>query len=92
MVFPVRPAVIAALHSAWWPALRRFMLTPVLRAVDNDEPMDFLTEIRNVVVVFLNIITQSVTEDMLISIVDNAYKKVYKLVIFFTISPTNDEK
>ncbi|XP_026320727.1 adenylate cyclase type 10-like [Hyposmocoma kahamanoa] len=78
--YSLRPAVIAALaHSTWWPELRRFMVTPVLRAVDNDEPMDFLTEIRNVVVVFLNIKTQTVTEDVLISIVDNAYKTVYNI-------------
>ncbi|KAL0869690.1 hypothetical protein ABMA27_005935 [Loxostege sticticalis] len=72
----VRPAVVSALRSSWWPALRRFMVTPVLRAVDNDEPMDFLTEIRRVVVVFLNIITKTVTEDVLIELVDAAYKKV----------------
>lgn len=82
-VFPVRPAVIAALRSTWWPELRRFMVTPVLRAVDNDEPMDFLTEIRNVVVVFLNIKTQTVTEHVLISIVDSVFKTVCKLVMFY---------
>jgi adenylate cyclase 10 len=52
------------------------MMAPVLRAVDNDEPMDFLTEVRRVVVVFLNIITKSVTENVLIGVVDTAYKSV----------------
>ncbi|CAH0401382.1 unnamed protein product [Chilo suppressalis] len=55
------------------------MVSPVLRAVDNDEPMDFLTEVRRVVVVFLNIVTKSVTEDVLIDIVDSAYKCVCRL-------------
>ncbi|XP_053615027.1 adenylate cyclase type 10-like [Plodia interpunctella] len=77
--FSLRPAIVSALRSSWWPALRRFMVTPVLRAVDNDEPMDFLTEVRRVVVVFLNIITRTVTEDVLINIVDNVYKFVCSL-------------
>ncbi|CAK1552980.1 unnamed protein product [Leptosia nina] len=64
------------MHNSWWSALRRFMVPPILRAVDNDEPMDFLTEIRHVVVVFLNIITRTVTENVLIEVVDNAYKIV----------------
>ncbi|XP_060805393.1 adenylate cyclase type 10 isoform X1 [Amyelois transitella] len=55
------------------------MVTPVLRAVDNDEPMDFLTEVRRVVVVVINIITRTVTEDVLIGKVDTAYKLVCSL-------------
>ncbi|CAG4947636.1 unnamed protein product [Colias eurytheme] len=74
--FSLRPALITAMRSDWWSALRRYMVPPIIRAVDNDEPMDFLTEIRHVVVVFLNIITRTVTEDMLIEVVDNAYKIV----------------
>ncbi|KAI5642895.1 adenylate cyclase type 10 isoform X2 [Phthorimaea operculella] len=74
--YSLRPAVISALRGSWWPALRRFMLNPVLRAVDNEEPMDFLTEVRHVVVVFLNIITKAVSEDVLVDIVDGAYNQV----------------
>ncbi|KAJ0174028.1 hypothetical protein K1T71_010174 [Dendrolimus kikuchii] len=72
----VRPAVIAAIRSTWWPGLRRFMVTPVLRAVDNDEPMDFLTEVRRVVVVFLNIITATVSTKETIETVNIAYQRV----------------
>ncbi|CAG9563860.1 unnamed protein product [Danaus chrysippus] len=71
-----RPAVVAAMRGSWWPALRQFMVPPILRAVDNDEPMDFLTEIRHVVVVCINIITRTVTETVLIEVVDTAYKCV----------------
>lgn len=77
----VRPAVIAAVRSSWWPGLRRYMTTPVIRAVDNDEPMDFLTEVRRVVVVFLNIITKTVTPDVLIDVVDTAYKYISRWVL-----------
>ncbi|CAB3231781.1 unnamed protein product [Arctia plantaginis] len=74
--FSLRPALLAALRSDWWPSLRRFMPTPVLLAVDNDEPMDFLTEVRHVVVVFLNIITRTGTTDVLLKVVDDTYKYV----------------
>lgn len=67
---------MAAVQTSWHPGLRRFMAKPVLRAVDNEEPMDFLTEIRRVVVVFLNIITRTVTDDALIELVDAVYKLV----------------
>lgn len=56
------------------------MPTPLLRAVDNDEPLEFLTEVRRVVVVFLNIVTKAVTENVLIGIVDTAYKRVSRCV------------
>ncbi|OWR40760.1 RNA recognition motif protein [Danaus plexippus plexippus] len=74
-----RPAVVAAMRGTWWPALRQFMVPPILRAVDNDEPMDFLTEVRHVVVVCINIITRTVTETVLIEVVDTAYKCVYSV-------------
>ncbi|XP_022816749.1 adenylate cyclase type 10-like [Spodoptera litura] len=77
--FSLRPAVIAAVRTSWYPDLRRFMALPVLRAVENDEPMDFLTEIRRVIVVFLNIITRTVTPDVLIELVDTVYKRVSSL-------------
>ncbi|XP_045537580.1 adenylate cyclase type 10-like [Papilio machaon] len=74
--FSLRPAVVAAIRGSWGTALRRFMLRPILRAVDNDEPMNFLAEVRHVLIVFINIITKTVTADILISVVDAAYRKV----------------
>ncbi|XP_013163022.1 PREDICTED: adenylate cyclase type 10-like isoform X2 [Papilio xuthus] len=74
--FSLRPAVVAAIRGSWGTALRRFMLRPILRAVDNDEPMNFLAEVRHVLIVFINIITKTVTADILISVVDAAYRRV----------------
>lgn len=79
-VVAVRPAVVAAIKGSWGTALRRFMLRPILRAVDNDEPMNFLAEVRHVLIVFINIITKTVTDDILISVVDAAYRRVCGLV------------
>ncbi|XP_063366870.1 adenylate cyclase type 10-like [Cydia amplana] len=77
MAFSVRPVIVSALRSLWWPTLRKFMVQPVIWAVENDEPMEFLTEIRRVVVIFLNIVTKTVTDETLVEIVDTAYKCVY---------------
>ncbi|XP_047997302.1 adenylate cyclase type 10-like [Leguminivora glycinivorella] len=75
--FTLRPVIITALRSRWWPTLRKFMVQPVIWAVENDEPMEFLTEIRRVVVVFLNIVTKTVTDETLVEMVDTAFKCVY---------------
>ncbi|XP_063626416.1 adenylate cyclase type 10-like [Cydia splendana] len=75
--FALRPVIVSALRSLWWPTLRKFMVQPVIWAVENDEPMEFLTEIRRVVVIFLNIVTKTVTAEKLVEIVDTAYKCVY---------------
>ncbi|XP_058818168.1 adenylate cyclase type 10-like isoform X3 [Topomyia yanbarensis] len=37
-------------------SLRRFLIKPILYAIDNEEPMEFLTEMRQIVTVFLNIV------------------------------------
>ncbi|XP_058447696.1 adenylate cyclase type 10-like [Malaya genurostris] len=37
-------------------SLRRFLIKPILLAIDNEEPMEFLTEMRQIVTVFLNIV------------------------------------
>ncbi|KAJ8717345.1 hypothetical protein PYW08_005744 [Mythimna loreyi] len=79
--FSLRPALVDAVRNPWISGLRRFMATPVLRAVDNEEPMEFLTEVRRVVVVFLNIITRTVTDDALIELVDAVYKLVSSVTL-----------
>lgn len=37
-------------------SLRRFMIKPILFAIDAQEPLEFLTEMRQIVTVFLNIV------------------------------------
>lgn len=54
--------------------LKRFMIPPLMRAIEIDEPMEFLTEMRNVVIVFLNIVVKPLTEVGLIRMVDHSYK------------------
>ena len=37
-------------------SLQKFLIKPVLNAVENNEPLELLTEMRQIVTVFLNIV------------------------------------
>lgn len=52
------------------------MLRPVIRSVEMDEPLEYLTEMRQVVILFINIITTVMDNEELISLVRAAYKLV----------------
>ena len=54
------------------------MLRPVIRSVEMDEPLEYLTEMRQVVVLFINVVTRTVGKRTLISFVNSAYKLVCK--------------
>lgn len=56
--------------------LRSYMLSPVVRSVELDEPLEHLTEMRQVVIVFVNVITTDVGKRRLILLVNEAYKLV----------------
>ena len=52
------------------------MLPPVVRSVDLNEPIEYLTEMRQVVIVFVNAITKNVGKKKLIQLINVAYKMV----------------
>lgn len=58
--------------------LRSYLLRPVIRAVEIGEPLHYLTEMRQVVIVFVNVITSEVEKKKLILLVDKAYQHVCK--------------
>ncbi|XP_018341276.1 PREDICTED: adenylate cyclase type 10-like, partial [Trachymyrmex septentrionalis] len=76
----VRPKVIKAAKEGLKDLLRSYMLRPVIRSVEMDEPLEYLTEMRQVVILFTNIITTVVNNEELISLVDTAYKLVCGVV------------
>lgn len=71
----VRPKVNKAAKANMKNALRCYMLRPVVHSVEMDEPIEYLTEMRQVVILFVNIIT-NVSQKKLIHLVDTAYKIV----------------
>ena len=56
--------------------LRCYIPRPVIRSVELDEPLEHLTEMRQVVILFINVITVDVFKARLISLVNAAYKLV----------------
>lgn len=78
MIFLVRPKVIKIAKARLKGALKSYMLRPVIRSVEMDEPLEYLTEMRQVVILFINVITSNVDKHTLILLVDSAYKLVCK--------------
>lgn len=62
--------------------LRHFILSPVIKAIENEEPMEYLTEMRFVVILFLNVITDVSDGQALLQVVDKAYKDVCRSNIY----------
>lgn len=74
--FVVRPKIIKVAKKQLKDSLRSYMLRPVIRSVEMDEPLEHLTEMRQVVILFINMITTVVNDEELISLVGEAYKLV----------------
>lgn len=74
--FVVRPKVIKVAKEQLKDSLRSYMLRPVIRSVEMDEPLEYLTEMRQVVILFINVITTVMDNEELISLVKAAYKLV----------------
>lgn len=56
--------------------LRRFIIRPVLNAIDLNEPIEQLTEMRHIVTVFVNFVVTKTSDNDLIEIVDKIYVKL----------------
>lgn len=59
---------------------RRFIIRPLLNAIDLDESIDFLTEMRHVVIVFANFIVPRTTASDLIDILNRIYIDLCSIV------------
>ncbi|XP_071446258.1 adenylate cyclase type 10-like [Hetaerina americana] len=53
--------------------LRSFIIAPVLMQVDHQQPLEYLTEMRNVVTMFVNILSSPVSSDHFISLIDDIF-------------------
>lgn len=60
--------------------LRRFVITPLLNAIDMGDNIDSLIEIRNVVILFANFITPRSDSRKLLIITDKIYRKLSSVV------------
>lgn len=53
--------------------LRTFLIPPVIQQIDADLPMEYLSEMRTITVMFINIIPNRLHTKALIDLVDKAY-------------------
>lgn len=56
--------------------LRKFIIGPVMRGIDLDEPLEYLTEMRQIVILFINVVTHKVSIDAFIKLVNESYIEV----------------
>lgn len=76
LLLVVRPSVNDAAKLQLKEDLRKFIIPPVMRAVDVYEPVEYLTEMRSIVILFINIVPQKIDLDPLVDLVDKCYKIV----------------
>ncbi|XP_043469303.1 adenylate cyclase type 10-like [Leptopilina heterotoma] len=79
-IFQVRPKLIKVTKDCLKNALSSYIPRPVVRSVELDEPMEYLTEMRQVVIVFVNVITKNANKMRLIRLVNHTYTLVCEIV------------
>ncbi|CAG9762742.1 unnamed protein product [Ceutorhynchus assimilis] len=81
--YALRPSVNLCLRQRMLNDLKKFIITPVERGVMADEPIEYLTEIRQVTVLFINCkinISAEITSAQVIDTSNEAFIKVSKIV------------
>ncbi|XP_044265856.1 adenylate cyclase type 10-like isoform X2 [Tribolium madens] len=78
--FSLRPAVNLAVRLQIKEALRRFIIAPVMKSIDMDEPFEYLTEMRQAVIVFINVISYKLETEQTVILADRTYKTVCSVV------------
>lgn len=56
--------------------LRKYIIPPVMRGIDMDEPLEYLTEMRQIVILFINVVTKRMPINDFVNLIDTCYKIV----------------
>ncbi|XP_055594686.1 adenylate cyclase type 10-like [Uranotaenia lowii] len=76
----IRPSLKHVASRAVSASLRRFMIKPILYAIDNQEPLEYLTEMRQIVTVFLNIVLKPKAIRVVIDEINSIFTQLCELV------------
>ncbi|XP_065092856.1 adenylate cyclase type 10-like [Ochlerotatus camptorhynchus] len=76
----IRPSLKYVGTKAIATSLRRFMIKPILNAIDTQEPLEFLTEMRQIVTVFLNIVLKPKDTLVVIDEINSIFTSLCTLV------------
>lgn len=83
----VRPAVNYACRMQMKQELKRFILAPVMRGIEAEEPLEYLTEVRQVVILFINCkVKGGLAFNVGLDVSNEVYTAVCKLVYRNTIT------
>lgn len=82
-MFTIRTTIDISLQNKSRQFLRRFVPRPLMKMIDMDESIESLAEMRNVVILFTNLIVPDKSSNNLIRIVNLAYTKLSKIVVSF---------
>lgn len=75
-MYIVRPSIDYAVQCNLEAYLKKFIIPPVKRAVELGEALENLTEMRQVVIVFINVLTRVFSMKQLEYLVEDAYNTV----------------
>ncbi|RZC42671.1 adenylate cyclase type 10-like [Asbolus verrucosus] len=78
--FSLRPAVNAATRLKIKAQLRKFIIAPVMKSIDMDEPFEYLTEMRQAVICVINVVSTKLETKETVILADQAYKIVCSVV------------
>ncbi|KAK9746114.1 Adenylate and Guanylate cyclase catalytic domain [Popillia japonica] len=74
--FSIRPSVNEAVKMRLKEDLRKYIIPPVMRGIDMDEPLEYLTEMRQIVILFINVVTKRMPINDFVNLIDTCYKIV----------------
>lgn len=84
MCVAVRPSLDYAVQHRMRDYLCNFIIAPVVKVVDQHEPLDCLTEMRLVVIVFINVIVDmDVQLEQLTETIDNTYSVICRYTYLY---------
>ncbi|KAF7398544.1 hypothetical protein HZH66_006441 [Vespula vulgaris] len=78
--YSLRPKIIEIAKAHLKDGLRSYMLRPVIRSIEMDEPLEYLNEMRQVVIVFVNATINERRKRQMMKLIDAAYKIVCRIV------------
>nr|KAF7425239.1 hypothetical protein H0235_007677 [Vespula pensylvanica] len=78
--YSLRPKIIEIAKAHLKDSLRSYMLRPVIRSVEMEEPLEYLNEMRQVVIVFVNATINEKRKRQMMKLIDAAYKIVCRIV------------
>lgn len=73
-----RPSMKIAMNKQIRPFLRRFMIPTLDKAIEMNEPIEHLNEMRQVVIVFVNLVTDETSDTLLVDVANETFTEIFK--------------